>query len=106
MPNINTPRGWNKSNLQTTAIYCRKCGRDITTEPCSKSGEREYVCRDCWIVILIANRERALGRGLPGAPRPIANDGEEATPLYAAMLEEVKRVLVPGACCCCCCGGG
>ncbi len=58
---------------------------------------------------LIANWEKALGR--PGkvkaAPRPILNDGEEADPLFRAMLVETERLLkTPGCCCCCCCCGG
>lgn len=56
---------------------------------------------------LIANWEKALGRGEPGAPRPIANDGAEANELIQAVLPELYRVLKPGSCCCvCCCGGG
>ena len=58
---------------------------------------------------LIARREAALGCGGYVAERddrPIANDGAEANEVLAAILPEIKRVLVPGGCCCCCCGGG
>ena len=56
---------------------------------------------------LIANREAALGRGRPGEPRPIANDGPEANDVFRAALVQIARLLKPGAClCCCCCGGG
>ncbi len=52
--------------------------------------------------------EAALG--LPakdhGEARPIANDGQEATPLLADVLRELARVVTPDCCCCCCCGGG
>ena len=57
---------------------------------------------------LIANREKALGRGEAGAARPIANDGAEANDLVQWLFGEAKRLLGPGCCCCCCCccGGG
>ena len=56
---------------------------------------------------LIARREIALGQtkgGNAAPPRPILNDGEEATP----MLEEVFAAVADCCCCCCCCccGGG
>ncbi len=54
---------------------------------------------------LIANWEKALGKGEHGTPRPIANDGPEANDLFRAILPECYRILQPG-CCCCCCGGG
>jgi DNA modification methylase len=55
---------------------------------------------------LIAKREQALGRGSPGAPRPIANDGTEANELVRWFFGEANRLLAGGGCCCCCCGGG
>ena len=55
---------------------------------------------------LIANWEKALGRGEAGAARPIANDGAEANDLVRWSFTEWNRLLKPGACCCCCCGGG
>jgi site-specific DNA-methyltransferase (adenine-specific) len=55
---------------------------------------------------LIANWEKALGRGEPGKPRPIANDGKEAEELAAYLFQEAPRLLRRGGCCCCCCGGG
>jgi site-specific DNA-methyltransferase (adenine-specific) len=41
-------------------------------------------------------------------PRPILNDGVEATPLFASVMALAARALKPGCCCCCCCccGGG
>ena len=42
-----------------------------------------------------------------GAYSPlVANDGAEADEVLAAILPEIKRVLVPGGCCCCGGGGG
>ena len=55
---------------------------------------------------LISNIEKALGKGKPGPPRPILNDGPEANDLYKTMLKEAQRVLKPGSCLCCCCSGG
>ena len=55
---------------------------------------------------LISSWEAALGKGKAGPARPIANDGAEANAVLAAILPEIKRVLVPGGCCCCCGGGG
>ncbi len=57
---------------------------------------------------LAHRREAALGiRAVTDADaRPIANDGEEATPLAGAMFTEAARLLKPGCCCCCCCCGG
>lgn len=55
---------------------------------------------------LIARWEAALGRGTPGKPRPIANDGAEANEVFRAALPELHRLLRPGCCCCCCCCGG
>jgi DNA modification methylase len=56
---------------------------------------------------LIANREQALGRGKPGAARPICNDGVEAEELYGLLMEQAPRLLKEeGCCCCCCCCGG
>jgi DNA modification methylase len=55
---------------------------------------------------LIANREMALGRGNPGPPRPIINDGSEANDIFRAFIKQAARILRPGGCCCCCCGGG
>ena len=55
---------------------------------------------------LIANREKALGRGEAGAARPIANDGEEANEIVRAAFGEWNRLLSHGGCCCCCCCGG
>ena len=55
---------------------------------------------------LISRREAALGRGIPGPPRPIANDGPEANDLFQRVLPLLNRVLLSGCCCCCCCGGG
>jgi DNA modification methylase len=55
---------------------------------------------------LIANREKALGRGEAGEARPIANDGPEANEIFKAALPEMRRLLKPGCCCCCCCSGG
>ena len=54
---------------------------------------------------LIANWEKALGRGEAGKPRPIANDGPEANELWKNVLPHSVRLLRSG-CCCCCCGGG
>jgi len=56
---------------------------------------------------LIHNREKALGaKPSPcSTARPIANDKEEAGPLFRFALVEFNRLLSPG-CCCCCCGGG
>jgi DNA modification methylase len=55
---------------------------------------------------LIANREKALGRGKAGTPRPIEGDSPgEAEVLFASVVREAARLL-PGGCCCCCCGGG
>jgi DNA modification methylase len=53
---------------------------------------------------LIANREKALGRGESGPARPIANDGPEANDVFRAMLAHADNLLSGG--CCCCCGGG
>ena len=55
---------------------------------------------------LIANREKALGRGEPGPARPIANDGPEADALIQWAFREFDRILASGGCCCCCCCGG
>ena len=41
---------------------------------------------------LIANREQALGRGKPGKPRPIKNDGAEANDLVQWLFGEAARV--------------
>lgn len=54
---------------------------------------------------LIHRREAALGRGIPGDARAIANDGIEANALVRDIFREFNRILRPG-CCCCCCGGG
>lgn len=53
---------------------------------------------------LIARIEAATGRGTPGPPRPIANDGPEANDLVQWFFSESARLL--RCCCCCCCGGG
>jgi DNA modification methylase len=55
---------------------------------------------------LIARWEVALGRGTPGAARPIANDGPEANDLVRWFFGAANRLLSGGGCCCCCCGGG
>jgi site-specific DNA-methyltransferase (adenine-specific) len=59
---------------------------------------------------LIANREKATGRGTPGKPRPIVGDGEEADAVFGQLIDAAARLLKsPGCCCCCCCcccGGG
>lgn len=55
---------------------------------------------------LIANWERAFGRGVSGEPRPIANDGIEANELVRWFFGEANRLISPGCCICCCCGGG
>lgn len=56
---------------------------------------------------LIAKWEQALGRGKPGKPRPIANDGPEANDLVRWFFDEANRLLpLGGGCCCCCAGGG
>ena len=58
---------------------------------------------------LIARREKALGvraTAEQAAPRPIANDGEEADPLFQTVMAQSRRLLRSGGCCCCCCGGG
>ena len=55
---------------------------------------------------LIANWEKALGKGVGGPARPIANDGAEADPLLREVLAHARRLLRHGGCCCCCCGGG
>ena len=55
---------------------------------------------------LIHHREAALGKGVAGPARPIANDGSEANEIFKATLPEFNRLLKPGCCCCCCCGGG
>ena len=55
---------------------------------------------------LIANLEKALGRGEPGKARPILNDGKEADEIVQAFFDEAARLLKPGCCCCCCCAGG
>ena len=55
---------------------------------------------------LIARREKALGKGSPGEARPIHGDGEEATPVFREVIEQVSGLLRRGACCCCCGGGG
>jgi len=55
---------------------------------------------------LIANWEKALGRGEAGKPRPIANDGPEANELWKNVLPHTSRLLRSGCCCCCCCCGG
>ena len=52
------------------------------------------------------NDRRGENRGDMDAARPIENDGAEASVVLAAILPEIKRVLVPGGCCCCCCCGG
>lgn len=56
---------------------------------------------------LIARREVALGHkegAAKAAPRPIANDGKEATEIFEAFCKEAARLCC--CCCCCCCGGG
>ena len=55
---------------------------------------------------LIANWEKALGRGEPGAARPIANDGAEANEIFRSAIPMMNSLLRPGGCCCCCCCGG
>ena len=55
---------------------------------------------------LIANREKALGRGEAGEARPIANDGPEANELIRWFYALTPTILRDGGCCCCCCGGG
>lgn len=57
---------------------------------------------------LIHKWEKALGRPLDceSDPRPIANDGKEATQLFGDFMALVPGLLPPGGCCCCCCGGG
>jgi DNA modification methylase len=56
---------------------------------------------------LIARREKALGTIAKNEdPRPILNDGIEATQLFQDFLVEANRVLMPGSACCVCCGGG
>ena len=58
---------------------------------------------------LISKREQVLGRGVPGAARPIANDGAaEAHELAEWLFNDSSRLLNKGGCCCCCCccGGG
>ena len=55
---------------------------------------------------LIANREKALGRGEPGKPRPIANDGREIEEILESILPRIRALLRHGGCCCCCCAGG
>lgn len=55
---------------------------------------------------LISMWESALGRGMVGPSRPIANDGPEANDLFRRMLPEMHRVMKPGSAICVCCGGG
>lgn len=58
---------------------------------------------------LIHKREEALGVGVAGPPRPIANDGQEdADALFQWLVSvcAVKKLARGGCCCCCCCGGG
>jgi DNA modification methylase len=57
---------------------------------------------------LIHRREEALGKGkvTQKDARPIANDGPEATPIFAASLPLMYSALNKVGCCCCCCGGG
>ena len=56
---------------------------------------------------LISKREQALGRGKPGASRPIANDGhDQATELAQWLFDAAPEMLAAGGCCCCCCCGG
>lgn len=55
---------------------------------------------------LIANWEKALGRGDPGPARPIPNDGPEANDLVKKAFREFNRLLASGGCCCCGGGGG
>lgn len=55
---------------------------------------------------LIARWELALGRkeeAKAARPRPIANDGHEATEIFERFCKEAARLC---CCCCCCCGGG
>ncbi len=47
-----------------------------------------------------------LSEGRRGAPRPIFNDGKEATPLFERVVAESKRVLKRGAVMCVCVSGG
>ena len=42
----------------------------------------------CW--------EAALGKGVAGPARPIANDGSEANEIFKATLPEFNRLLKPG----------
>jgi len=57
---------------------------------------------------LISRREEALGKGISGPARPIANDGPEANAIFHKSLNIWFRLLSAGCCCCCCCccGGG
>lgn len=55
---------------------------------------------------LIHRREKALGVGKVGEPRPIENDGPKANEVLRGSLPFWRQVLKPGCCCCCCCGGG
>ena len=57
---------------------------------------------------LIARREAALGqkaKAKAATPRPIPNDGPEATEAFERFCQEAAR-LCCCCCCCCCCGGG
>lgn len=54
---------------------------------------------------LISNWEKALGVSKGDEkPRPIANDGKEATEIFERFCKEAARLCC--CCCCCCCGGG
>jgi site-specific DNA-methyltransferase (adenine-specific) len=56
---------------------------------------------------LIHHWEAALGKGVRGHARPIANDDpDQAAHLVRFMFGQAKRLLRHGGCCCCCCGGG
>lgn len=56
---------------------------------------------------LISRRENALGQVREAAPpRPMLNDGKDATDRLEKVLMEVTRILTKNGCCCCCGGGG
>lgn len=91
-------------------IYCADC---LAILPELPSGSVDFIFTDPPFGHnnnnngdLIANREKALGRGTPGEARPIANDGAEANEIVKASFAEWNRLLAGGGCCCCCCGGG